>query len=124
MWCMRSDPNNCFSEAKIVEQYPQAFLDESGPSSEAPGATDYAICLEPDTGTDSCPFAVTISARYFPVGVGWNCVQLEVPEHSACDPDYTSAHDPSQPRVVVIPNHQMDAEYHDSEPMYQVSAGE
>ena len=53
---------------------------------------------------------------YFPVGVGWNCVQQWA---AGCNPDFTSAHDPSMPRIVIPYNHQQDELYHDNEPMYR-----
>ena len=61
--------------------------------------------------------------RYFPVGVEWDCTALEVEEHGwpDCYPDYTSSHDSSKPRLVVLPNHQHSTDYVDTEPMYRAT---
>ncbi|MFF1632283.1 hypothetical protein [Leifsonia sp. NPDC058248] len=120
-WCTKSTPGECFGAADIISRYPHAFVYGSSSTPEIPGATDYGICLESDMGDGSCSMAASEFIRYFPVGVGWNCVQATTEQgYPSCDPDFTTSHDPSQPRVVRLHNHQQDTVYHDSEAMYRV----
>jgi len=122
-WCTPSNgstPAACFSDADIKQRYPQARVYDKIPASEAPGATDFTLCLEMDLG-DHCSMASTMLLRYFPAGAGWNCVQSEVVglHWPACDPDYTYLHDLSKPRLVRLLNHQQGNNYVDSPPMYR-----
>lgn len=118
-WCPKSDPMSCFSVSSLLAGFPDATVVSAEPSSEVAGATDYAICLELDLG-DSCTTASSEYLRYFPASVAWDCTAIEVTSGGwpECYPDYTGAHDPSEPRLVVLPNHQQDTSYHDTEPMY------
>lgn len=112
-WCKRSDTSDCFSLTAEKQKFPQMVLESSGRSDD--GTIGYTLCLELDMGS-SCSMAATMFIDYFPVGVGWNCGQQWA---AGCDPDFTSAHDPSKPRIVIPYNHQQDDLYHDSEPMYR-----
>lgn len=112
-WCKRSDTTGCFSLTTEKQKYPQLALEDVSRSDD--GSTTYSICLEFDLGA-SCSMAATMYIDYFPVGVGWNCIQQWA---AGCNPDFTSAHDPSMPRIVIPYNHQQDEQYHDNEPMYR-----
>nr|CAD47903.1 hypothetical protein [Paenarthrobacter nicotinovorans] len=120
-WCTRSTPAICFSDVETKAKYPSIRVQYAEPSDPPPGATDYTLCIQMDLG-NGCSTASTIFLRYFPTGVGWNCVQAEVLrgfKKPACDPDYSSAHDTSQPRLVVLLNHQQGPTYSDQLPMYK-----
>ncbi|WP_454698233.1 hypothetical protein [Arthrobacter humicola] len=119
-WCTRSTPGKCFSAAEIKKASPEARVMEPSPSTQAPGATDYVLCVKMDL-SDHCTTASTIYLRYFPAGVTWNCVQTQVVlnDWPACEPDYTSSHDSSQPRLLILPNHQQSPDFIDSPPMYR-----
>lgn len=121
-WCSRLNPGNCFSVVEKKAQYPDLFLKFSGPAADAPGATDYTLCIGHTPGAgNACITAESIFVRYYPVGVGWDCSRNYYHEQlPTCDPDYSSAHDVTKPRIVVLPNHQQGTVYYDSEPMYLV----
>ncbi|MFF1572497.1 hypothetical protein ACFVWR_07085 [Leifsonia sp. NPDC058292] len=120
-WCPRSGDQRCFDTASILIRWPSAFVRDISPG-DVPGVTEYAICLEADLGPGDCTMADSEFIAYYPVGVGWNCVQVEVIGKGwpACDPDATSSHDPSQARVTILPNHQMSETFVDSEALYRV----
>lgn len=121
-WCTRTGPTSCFSDAETKAKFPSIRVDSSNPADRVPGATDYTLCIQMDLG-DHCSMASTMFLRYFPVGVGWNCGRSEVPgayNFPACDPDFSSAHDVSQPRLVRLLNHQQGTNYVDQAPMYRV----
>lgn len=119
-WCTHSTPQTCFSAAEVKKGSPEARVMRPSPSTQAPGATDYVLCLKLDLG-DHCTTANTIYLRYFPAGATWNCVQTQVVVNDwpACQPDYTSSHDSSQPRLLRLPNHQQSPNFIDSPPMYR-----
>jgi hypothetical protein len=57
---------------------------------------------------------------YYPPGVEWNCDAYALPDGwPGCDPDFTADHEPSQARLVHIPNHQHGEYYWDAPPMYR-----
>lgn len=116
-WCTRSGPDECFSLTDILERFPDAYLDHENASDEVPGASDYALCLELE-----CSTAASMYLRYFPAGVEWDCRDIEVSQAGwpDCDPDFTSDHDSSVPRLVQLMNHQQDVNYVDVPPMYLV----
>ncbi|WP_411373306.1 hypothetical protein ACLH0K_09005 [Arthrobacter sp. MPF02] len=120
-WCTRSAPTSCFSAEETKRTSPEARIEYQGSSDSVPGATDYTLCIRMDLG-DGCTTASSIYLRYFPTGVAWNCTEAEVAggfRMPACDPDYTAAHDVSQPRLVRLLNHQHASTYIDSPPMYR-----
>jgi hypothetical protein len=120
-WCTRSAPVSCFSDAETKKNSPEARIEYQGPSDSVPGATDYTLCIRMDLG-DGCTTASSIYLRYFPAGVAWNCTEAEVADgfrKPACDPDYTTEHDVSQPRLVRLVNHQQAPTFIDSLPMYR-----
>ena len=121
-WCPASDPGSCFSVASLLDEWPNTQLRYTDPSTAVDGTTDMTICLDLDL-EDSCTTSMSMYLRYFPVGVEWDCTALEVEEHGwpDCYPDYTSSHDSSKPRLVVLPNHQHSTDYVDTEPMYRAT---
>ncbi|MCU1513607.1 MAG: hypothetical protein JWO10_697 [Microbacteriaceae bacterium] len=118
-WCKKSDATDCFSESTTLNKYPDAFLHDSSPA-DASGGTVYTLCLERDQG-DGCTSAAEMLVEYLPAGVVWDCVALEVKHVGwpSCNPDFTSAHDSTKPRVVILPNRQSENDYVDTEPMYR-----
>lgn len=122
-WCARSEPGICFDEKNILAEWPEAFIDDSS-EGNAPGSTFYTLCLAPDLGIDGCSVAFSVYLEYFPAGVSWDCEarKVETGDFPACDPDYSSAHDISFPRLVIPPNHQHNINYADTEPMYQTKS--
>lgn len=120
-WCSRLNPGKCFSIVEKKAQYPDLFLEDSYPAADAPGATDYALCLGHEGGNNSCAVAYSIYVRYYPVGIGWDCSKNYYHKQlPTCVPDFSHAHDLTKPRIVVLPNHQQGTAYYDSEPMYLV----
>lgn len=119
-WCSRLDPDlECFSVAGLLQEFPGAFLESVTESPDTPGAQRYFICLANDLG-DSCSMAATMILEYYPVGVEWNCEEFAAADGwPGCDPDYTEAHDVTQPRLTVIPNHQHNELFVDVEPLYR-----
>ncbi len=120
-WCTRLAPTSCFSDAETKKNSPEAKVEYQGPADSVPGATDYTLCTGLDLG-NGCTTASSVYLRYFPPGVAWNCQEAEVANgfrKPACDPDYTTAHDVSQPRLVRLLNHQQAPTYIDSLPMYR-----
>lgn len=119
-WCSRIKPDNCFDAADKLAQSPDFFVASSSPAEDAPGATDYTFCFAHEFG-NSCSTAGSMYVRYYPVGVGWDCSKNRwAPRLSSCVPDYSTAHDITKPRIVVLPNHQQGNVYFDTEPMYSV----
>lgn len=128
VWCTRSgqspyggagDP--CFSLDSLREQYPGM----TGPRSidsdqDAAGPSGFEICLEVEPG-GGCTMAASIYLMYFPVGVGWHCPSQGAAwfDQPGCDPDWTSAHDTTQPRLRIVPNHQQNELFFDTEPLYR-----
>lgn len=122
-WCTRLVPTSCFSAAETKKNSPEAKVEYQGPADSVPGATNYALCIQLDLG-DGCMTASTVYLSYFPPGVAWNCQVAEVANgfrKTACDPDYTTEHDVSQPRLVRRLNHQQGPTYIDSPPMYRTN---
>ena len=70
---------------------------------------------------DSCTTAASMYFTYSPTGVGWDCKAYAEPTYGlpGCDPDFTSAHDTTRPRLRIDPNHQQGELFSDTEPMYQ-----
>lgn len=119
-WCPPSDPSNCFTISGLLEDHPDAFLASSSPSSDAVGATDFGVCLTLDQGPE-CSGASSMYFRYFPPGVDWDCVAVEVEGRGwpDCQPDFTAEHDSARPRLIRLLSHQHNTSYTDSEPMYR-----
>lgn len=120
-WCTRAAPTTCFDGAEIKKRSPAVQVETAGPSDHVPGATDYTLCLQLDLG-DHCTTASSIYLRYFPAGTPWNCARMLAASGfrlPSCEPDYTSAHDPSEPRLIIRPNHQQAPTYIDSPAMYR-----
>ncbi|WP_394552881.1 hypothetical protein ACDF64_00740 [Agromyces sp. MMS24-JH15] len=120
-WCTRVGEDECFDAAEVLAEHPGAFVDESGPDDDVPGATVYAICLQ-DEGGRTCSMAETMILEFFPPGVAWDCDVVEVQRNGwpSCEPDTRSAHDVEEGRLVHLFNHQQDTVYHDAYPMYLV----
>lgn len=121
-WCT-SEGDGCLDGAQLISEYPDATVESVEAVAAVPGALDYALCLDL-LEQGSCGMATSMYLRYFPAGVVWDCVEVEVVGEGwpGCSPDFSSAHDVSRPRVVVLFNHQHDTMYRDSEPLYR-SAG-
>lgn len=120
-WCTRATPTTCFDAAELKKRTPTVQVETAGPSERVPGAMDYTLCVQLDLG-DHCTTASSIYLRYFPAGTPWNCARWLAASGTplpSCEPDYTSAHDPSEPRLIVRPNHQQAPTYIDSPPMYR-----
>ncbi|WP_285117321.1 hypothetical protein [Leifsonia sp. fls2-241-R2A-40a] len=120
-WCPRSGQDVCFDSAELLSRWPNAFVSDTSKDYPVPGATEYGICAEADMGPNECSMAASMFIAYYPPGVSWNCVQVEVIGQGwpSCDPDFTSSHDVSQPRVTILYNHQMDPQFRDSEALYR-----
>ncbi|MGY3320788.1 hypothetical protein [Arthrobacter sp. TE12232] len=127
-WCTRAGPPDCFSDAETKAKYPDVRVSDQHPAdgatgaAGAAGATDFHLCFQMDLG-DTCSMASSMFLRYYPAGVEWHCAKeaaAGIYHFPACDPDYTSAHDVSQPRLVRLPNHQQNDNYFDTPPMYRV----
>jgi hypothetical protein len=126
-WCTRSgdspyggpDGDPCFSAAALLTQYPGMTFRYVGDDADMPGAVQVWGCFEMDLG-DTCSMAASIFLAYFPAGTSWDCQEYaDKGEWPGCDPDFTSAHDTDQARLVILPNHQQGDLYVDTEPMYQ-----
>jgi len=131
-WCTRSgddprglvdgEPDPCFSFAELFTDRPEAGLDYFDPSTATTGAFDLAVCLTWDLD-NGCTTASTMYFDYYPAGVTWDCEAYVGADTNgrwpSCDPDFTSAHDPAQPRLTIVYNHQQAPTYMDSEPMYR-----
>jgi hypothetical protein len=121
-WCTHDAPSTCFDSSDFNAKYPNSFLEAIDKDKANPSARVYDICLEADLD-NGCSMASTMLLEYLPKGVAWNC-RTEAETNfglNSCDPDYTEAHDTSQPRLVRLANHQQDAAYHDSPPMYRAN---
>lgn len=121
-WCTRIGEKTCFNAGEIMSEHPAAFVDGEGyEDPDVPGSVQYSICLEEEFSDGGCTTASTIYIKYFPVGSSWDCQSVKVDREGwpACEPDYTAAHDSTQPRLLVLPNHQQDSVFHDSPPMYK-----
>ncbi|MEQ6898468.1 hypothetical protein [Microbacterium sp. KR10-403] len=114
-WCTREDSpeQECFSLTELVSEYPDAHVIDT---SLVNGAYVYVVCVA-NVSADDCSMADRAGLSYFPVGVDWECDPGDY--FTGCDPDYSSAHDPSVARLVHEYNHQQDAAYHDAPPMYR-----
>lgn len=116
-WCTRGDQPSCFNVADKAKDYPSLVVQLGSPG-VVPGTTAYQICFQ----TDDCSMAGSMFLTYFPTGQAWDCEAYVKTDGRwpACQPDYTGEHDTSQPRLLLIPNHQQSQLYMDSEPMYRV----
>lgn len=122
-WCTRTGDEECFEASEIMERFPDAHVDgDPYVDGSIPGSTGFSICLYTEFDDGGCTTASTIYLRYLPAGVEWDCRLIEVQGAGwpDCEPDYTADHDSSEPRLVVLPNHQQDVVYHDAPPMYRV----
>ncbi len=129
-WCYRSDPDDCFSFAELMEEYPgSGFANQyTAPMDGLPEATGYVFCYAFDQG-DGCTTAMTGYFTYFPPGAVWDCETHYPPAGSAdpepwewvggCEPDFSDAHDTSVARLVKEVNHQHGQSYNDVEPRYR-----
>ncbi|MGO1849424.1 S8 family serine peptidase [Microbacterium sp.] len=127
-WCAKNDSEECFSVEALLESTPTAFVSGTSDSEEVQGAKDFSLCLVDDLGSGECTTAASQFLRYFPVGTEWDCAEAgrkgELPYgFTSCDPDFTAEHDPSEPRLIVLPNHQHDKQYVDSVPLYRTGDG-
>lgn len=122
-WCSK-DGKTCFSLSKLRAENPDSFLSSKDKSADVPGATDFTLCYAPNAGKGECTTSASMFVTYFPEGTAWDCKSMGAKKFGfkACKPDYTSAHDTSQARLVIPPNHQHSAQYVDTPPMYR-SAG-
>lgn len=123
-WCAK-DITQCFSLTGLLAENPAAFLYSETPSEQVPGTTDYVICLAANAGAGECTTSATMYLRSFPTGVAWDCSKEgregKLPfDLTTCDPDYSAQHDPGEPRLIVLPNHQQAEAYLDSKPLYLV----
>ncbi|WP_396935940.1 esterase/lipase family protein [Mycolicibacterium sp.] len=117
-WCTL-DGSECFSFADTREKWPNAQVKGEGYESPT-GSTQYSLCLAFDLDGEDCTMAATMFLEYFPPGVGWNCEDVAAEEgFPGCETDYTDQHDPSKPRLKVLPNHQQGDLFWDTPPMYQ-----
>lgn len=117
-WC-NSDGTYCLSGGDLHSEYPTVRVESVSATPEVVGAVDYTFCLD-DMDSDFCSVAASMYLRYFPAGVGWDCVAVEVVAQGwpGCSPDFSGRHDLSLPRLVVLPNHQQGTMYEDTEPLY------
>lgn len=118
-WC-NADGSYCLSGGDLHSEYPGVRVQAISGTSDVLGAVDYTVCLD-DTESDYCSVAASMYLRYFPTGIAWDCVAVEVVELGwpGCSPDFTGRHDPTLPRLVVLPNHQQGTMYEDTEPLYR-----
>ncbi|MCI9887720.1 hypothetical protein JT358_04470 [Micrococcales bacterium 31B] len=129
-WCATITPESgaqCFSLASLKSQYPGMFVEDddacanSGCSYGSPaGSRTYLLCF--DAGPVGCPTAAMMTVLVLPPGVAWNCVEEAKRSEFAfdgCDPDYTSLHDSTKTRIVIVPNHQQGQAYEDTPPLYR-----
>ena len=116
-WCTRPEApeQECFSLAALAQEFPDLTFGDASPYTA--GATSYKICLVLDMG-DSCSMAGRTYYLYLPAGVDWDCNSMNT-FGMVCDPDYSSLHDASEPRIMLLYNHQQDVVYHDTVPMYR-----
>lgn len=127
-WCTKSG-DECFDLAEERKEHPNLFISWNGNVSETE-VTGVGICLEDDLTQirngvvdRDCSESMRVSIEYYPVGVGWNCSDASSrgwDDLTKCVPDYTNDHDLTKDRIVIRPNHQQDAVYHDMPPMYRV----
>ncbi|RII43478.1 hypothetical protein DWB68_02430 [Galactobacter valiniphilus] len=119
-WCSM-DGKNCFSLAEFRAENPESFLSSKSASTEVRGATEYTVCYVRNMGSDGCTTSASMFLRYLPDGTAWNCKTMGAPRFnfSKCKPDYTKDHDVSKARLVIQPNHQHDADFVDSQPLYR-----
>ena len=112
-WCSAVTESKCINLADLFEQWPGStlYLTDNGDSS----ITDLEVCLG-----GSCSGASTVPFDYLPVGVGWDCLSEAANfRETSCDPDYTSYHDISKPRLKFMLYHEQGPIYVDTEPLYQ-----
>ena len=121
-WCSQTTDDKCINLADVLSLYDDPYFRYTPPDgSQTLGFI--SICTEQNMGRGQCDMTATILFEYFPVGVSWDCEQsLGGGEtFEGCKPDYTAAHDPTQPRLRIVPNHQHGTSWFDTEPLYRVS---
>lgn len=127
VWCPPSGqasasvttPDGCFSFAALGTEYPEMSIESYQSDTRLPGVLGAHVCLVIDLG-DSCSMAASMFLEYFPVGAPWNCEEWAMDNGwPGCESSYSAAHDPSQPRLRIILNHQQGEFYVDTEPMYR-----
>lgn len=116
-WCSTADPSRCINLADFVAASGAASMDYTAPSDQ-PGRL--AVCLKDDQGAGQCSMSQTVLFEYLPAGMEWSCLAAaKAYDLASCDPDYTSEHDASQPRLRWVVLHQQGSAYEDSEPLYR-----
>lgn len=112
-WCSAVTASKCINLADLLAQWPDATLHISDNGDDSPLLLQICELGDPCTEADSTYFS------YFPVGLGWDCPsEAQLYNKTSCDPDYTSYHDITKPRLKIDPNHEQNAQYVDSEPLY------
>lgn len=125
-WCTISQ-DECIDLATERSEHPNLFVQKQSDAYSGRGG-GFKVCLDGDLDriTDGqlereCSMAASMFIDYYPLGSQWDCgSQLEEWGLPSCDPDYSDYHDVAKERIVIRPNHQQDAVYHDSPPMYRV----
>ncbi|MCL2785049.1 MAG: hypothetical protein FWD55_06370 [Propionibacteriaceae bacterium] len=111
-WCRYSDDTKCINLADVLTGWSEAYFKPFDGQLDTPEF--FTICLD-----DDCPVASQVGFLYFGIGVSWNCQDMAAEYGmSECDPDYTSSHDVTKPRLTLVPNHQHGRDYIDSEALY------
>ncbi|WP_159620901.1 esterase/lipase family protein [Ruania rhizosphaerae] len=132
-WCYRSDPDDCFSFAELMEEYPgSGFVNSGSGEVSANGSYPYEYCFQFDAdGRCTAPLAGRGTYWLFPAGVPWDCEQeyprTEAPESDqweylgGCNPDFSDQHDVSEDRLVRWANHPYSESlsFYDEEPWYR-----
>lgn len=114
-WCPRVGDSGCFDLVSFMREHPLATFSASTGGNA--GTTSYSVCLN---GPGDCVTASMMYLEYFPPGATWDCAATNTNDlWDGCSPDYTADHDPSQPRLVIRPNHQQGEEFVDSPPLYR-----
>jgi len=121
-WCSE-DGTVCFSLNDLLAEHPFAFLQSTAETSHVPGAVDASLCLVADLGPEQCSTAASMPLRYFAEGVKWDCAayvkKVQLGEITECDPTTVVKHNTSKDRLLMLPSHQHDQKYIDSEPLYR-----
>jgi len=110
-WCSATDKSKCINFADLRAWWPEMTVELTEQGDEA--SRYYEFCLE----GEPCSTSTAALFEYLPVGVGWNCEDV-MEYFDSCKPDYTDAHDVSKPRVRLIPSHQQNEYFIDTEPLY------